>query len=139
MKRSLPVSIAIIAVLAAAWFVGDRVSGRSTSGGPAASAGSPTDVLGVEQFMKAVDRPQGVVRVEGVVSSASASDRLLTLIDRREFEECGVTTCAALYLPVRWSGPMPSVTELVRLEGQTMHEGGKLVFVARQVEHVRSP
>lgn len=139
MKRSSVVAVALVAVLATAGFVAKRIASRSLSADLSASAAAPTTVLGVEQFTKAADRYPGETRVEGVVSGVSPGDQLLTLIDRREFEECGVTTCAALYLPVRWAGQMPGVTELVRVEGQTNDEDGKLVFVARQVERVLKP
>lgn len=137
MKRSLLLAFVLIAVVAAAALVARRIAGRPS--GPAAPAGSPAGVLGVERFMNAVDHFPGLVRVEGVVRSASVGDHLLTLIDRREFEECGVTTCAALYLPVRWTGELPETGAIVRVEGQAKEEAGKLVFVARQVERMPKP
>lgn len=106
-----------------------------------ASPGSSATVeeLDVELFMRDVDRFRGVVRVIGVVNTASAADQMLTLLDRREFEECGVTTCASLYLPVRWGGEMPSSGETVRIKGKTQSEGDKLVFVAQLLERVVNP
>ena len=106
-----------------------------------ASPGDPAraEELDVELFMRDVDRFHGVVRVIGVVNTTSADDHMLTLLDRREFEKCGVTTCASLYLPVRWVGEMPSSGETVRIEGKTLDEGGKLVFVAQLLERVVKP
>ncbi|UCG88339.1 MAG: hypothetical protein JSW71_07290 [Gemmatimonadota bacterium] len=96
-------------------------------------------VLDVDPFMENVDRFRGPVRVTGVVNTASAADHMLTLIDRREFEECGVTTCAKLYLPVRWSGAMPESGQTVRVEGQVNEDDGKLVLVARTLESLNPP
>ena len=67
----------------------------------------PESILGVDTFMRNVDRHRGVVQVEGVVSAISEKDQTLALIDTREFQECGVTTCASLQLPVRWEGVSP--------------------------------
>ena len=99
-----------------------------------------SQAVGVEALMKNVDEHKGPVRVEGVVSAASAERQLLTLIDTRELDECGVTTCAQLKLPVRWTGVMPPVRAIVRVDGEVQRQpDGKLVFVARGVEEVRAP
>ena len=103
-------------------------------------AAEPQGAVGVEALMKNVDQHKGSVRVEGVVSAASAERQSLTLIDTRELEECGVTTCAQLKLPVRWTGTMPPVRAIVRVDGEVQRQpDGKLVFVARGVEQVRAP
>ena len=103
-------------------------------------AAEPQGAVGVEALMKNVDQHKGSVRVEGVVSAASAERQSLTLIDTRELEECGVTTCAQLKLPVRWTGTMPAVRAIVRVDGEVQRQpDGKLVFVARGVEQVRAP
>ena len=92
----------------------------------------------VGDFMKSVDSYDGSVSVAGVVSVVSAEDGLLALIDLREFEECGTTSCASLSLPVRWSGTMPSVANAVQVDGEIERAGEKLVFVAHQIRQ-RSP
>jgi len=94
------------------------------------------EVLGVEAFMRNVDDHRGTARVEGVVSAVAAADQALTLIDVAELERCGVVTCAPLSLPVRWSGPMPSVPDVVRLTGEVQDQHGKLVFLANTLEKV---
>ena len=110
---------------------------RQVGASPGSSA--TAEELDVELFMRDVDRFRGVVRVIGVVNTASDADHMLTLLDRREFEECGVTTCASLYLPVRWGGEMPSSGDTVRIKGKTQDEGGKFVFVAQFLERVVKP
>jgi hypothetical protein len=99
------------------------------------AAGSQTEsaVLGVQEFMKNVDRYQGQVRLEGVVSAVSPADQALSLIDIQEFKDCGVTTCAPLTLPVKWQGPLPSVRDVVQLEGEVRESGGKLFFEAQRL------
>jgi hypothetical protein len=100
------------------------------------AAGSQMDspVLGVQEYMKNVDRYKGQVRVEGVVSAVSPADQTLSLIDIQEFKECGITTCAPLTLPVKWQGPLPSVKDVVQLEGEVRKSGGKLYFEAKSLQ-----
>lgn len=95
---------------------------------------SSAPVLAVDNFMRNVDRHRGEVRVQGVVSAVSEKDQTLTLIDAQEFQECGVTTCAGLQLPVRWHGALPQVRDVVQITGQVQESDGKLLFVAQTLE-----
>lgn len=123
--------LAMVAVAGAAW------QGRMA----AASGDGPQPsqrVLGVDEFMTQVDDHKGPVLVQGVVSSASPDQKILALIDSKEFEACGVTTCARYTLPVSWGGAMPSVRAVVRVRGQVQETDGKLVFVATAVDTTRT-
>lgn len=126
MKRIASV-LCIVALLA--------VAGVAWHGRTAAAAGAGP--LGVDEFMARVDEHGGPVLVEGVVSSVAANQKMLALIDSKEFEACGVTTCARFTLPVSWAGAMPAVNAVVRVRGQVKETGGKLVFVASAVEPAR--
>lgn len=113
------------------------IAGRSYDGDPpaASSAGSTASrVLGVEELMKATTQPPGVLRVAGVVSAVSPAEKRLALIDLRELDECGKTTCAQFTLPVEWAGAMPAVRDVVRVEGEVKETNGKLIFVAHTLE-----
>ena len=94
----------------------------------------PDAVLGIEQLMKEVDNYRGEIRVEGVVSSVLPANQMLSLIDTREFKECGITTCAQFTLPVHWSGSMPAVEETVLIDGTVREIEGKLIFEAKGLE-----
>jgi len=100
---------------------------------------SPQKVLGVDDFMKNVDRYRGKVSMEGVVSAVAPEQQVISLIDAKEFQACEVTTCAQLTLPVQWRGPMPAVRDLVRVEGQAQEVKGRLMFVADKLEKVTRP
>jgi len=102
-------------------------------------AASPQKVLGVDDFMKNVDRYRGKVSLEGVVSAIAPEQQAISLIDGGEFQACGVTTCAQLTLPVQWRGPMPALRDLVIIEGQAQEVQGKLMFVADRLEKVTRP
>jgi hypothetical protein len=103
-----------------------------------ASDSKPDATLGVEQLMIDVDNFRGEIRVEGVVSSVVPAKQMLSLIDTREFEECGITTCAQFTLPVHWGGSMPAVEDTVRIDGTVKELEGKLVFEAKGLEKVVS-
>ncbi len=96
---------------------------------------SSGQALGIEILMRNVDQHRtGPVIVEGVVSVTDAANRTLALIDIAEFQECGVTNCAALTLPIRWSGPMPQLQSFVRVKGDVQEQDNRLVFVAQTLE-----
>jgi hypothetical protein len=100
---------------------------------------TPQAILGVDNFMKNVDRYRGKVSLEGVVNAVAPDQQAISLIDSGEFQACGVTTCAQLTLPVQWRGPLPAVRNLVRVEGQAQEVKGKLIFVADRLEKVTRP
>jgi hypothetical protein len=102
-------------------------------------AASRQAILGVDEFMKNVDRYRGKVSMEGVVSAVAPEQQAISLIDAKEFQACEVTTCAQLTLPVQWRGSMPAVRDLVRVEGQAQEVKGKLMFVAEKLETVTRP
>ena len=92
-------------------------------------------VLGVEEFMRNVEQyRQSSVTLEGVVSAVSVENQLVGLIDIREFRECKITTCSALTLPIRWSGSMPQVQEMVQVKGKLQEKDGRFVFLAQEME-----
>lgn len=109
--------------------------------GPANAQADPSSsklgIIGVDEFMRNTDRYPGAVRVEGVVGGVK--NGWIALIDLAEFEKCGVTTCAQLTLPVRWSGTSPILKQIVRVSGAVRRFEGKLVFQATALEVVPAP
>jgi hypothetical protein len=103
------------------------------------AAASRQAILGVDEFMKNVDRYRGKVSLEGVVSAVTPEQQAISLIDGGEFQACGVTTCAQLTLPVQWRGPLPAVGDQVSIEGQAQEIKGKLIFVADKLKKVTRP
>jgi len=96
-------------------------------------------ILGIDDFMKNVDRYRGKVSLQGVVSAVTPGQQAIYLIDAKEFQACGVTTCAQLTLPVQWRGSNPAVSDLVRVDGQAQEVKGKFMFVADKLEKVVRP
>ena len=99
---------------------------------------SSSAVIGVESLMKSPDKYPGVIQVEGAVSSVSPKKGTLTLIDKSELKECGVTNCAEYILPVQWKGPFPTVKEIVRIKGKVEKVNGKRIFVATSLKKIYS-
>ena len=131
-----PLTVAFITAMAVAFLLVFNIG----KGLPVAEAASPPQaVSGVDDFMKNVNRYRGKVSLEGVVSAVALEHQAVSLIDAKEFQTCGVTTCAQLTLPVQWRGPMPAVGDLVRVEGQARKIKGKLMFVADKLEKVSGP
>lgn len=97
---------------------------------------TPAAALGVDQFMREPEKHPGTQVIEGVVKTVSKRDHTLALIDVEEYRKCRVVTCSLLALSVRWTGEMPVVLDIVRVEGDVATEKGKLVFVSRKLEKV---
>ena len=93
-------------------------------------------IYGVNELMQSDSLPSGLVQLEGIVSGASPEEQRMALIDVSEFQACGVTTCASLYLPVQWNGPLPKIEEQVQIKGRIQDESGNLIFVAEALQKV---
>lgn len=129
MRRSL-IALAALTLLVAAALRAEVGSGTT------ATAPAPAHPLGVDQLIKEPEKHPGSLVVEGVVKTASKKGQSLALIDLAEYRKCQVVTCSLLALPVRWAGEMPRVLDIVRVEGEIVTVGGKLLFTARKLEQV---
>lgn len=95
-----------------------------------------SEIVSVEDYMKNIDDYPDSVVVEGVVSSVMPDDKIFTMIDVEEFRRCGVTNCAALTLPVSWSGDMPEEKDVLTVSGRVEDSDGKFIFVADAYEKI---
>ncbi len=84
-----PLTVSITTAMAVAFLL--VLSPALRAGEPAASRQA---ILGVDEFMKNLDRYRGKVSLEGVVSAIAPEQQAISLIDAKEFQACGVTTCA---------------------------------------------
>jgi hypothetical protein len=103
----------------------------------AEASASPKAILGVDEFMKNVDRHRGKVNLEGVVGTIVPGEQEITLMDRGKFLVCSCVQ--VILLPVTWRGPMPAMGDLIRIEGQAQEVKGKIMFVADKLEKVGHP
>lgn len=97
MNRRLTLTLSILIVVGAALlWQSRRTDEASVAAAEEVPASEPAAVLGVDQFMQAVDDYRGPVLVEGAVSAVVAGEQTLALIDVSELAQCGVVTCATL-------------------------------------------
>ncbi len=88
-----PLAIAVITAILLVFSIGQGLQADEV-------AASLPKVLGVDDFMKNVDRYRGKFGLEGVVSTVDPEHKAVSLIDAKEFQARGVTTRAQLTLPV---------------------------------------
>ncbi len=88
--------------------------------------------MSVDQLVKDGEHVTGSLTVSGVVRSASTSDGILTLIEAKEYETCGLSNCG-LFVPLRWSGDLPAVEAKVSVTGAIEKSADGLVLVASAV------
>lgn len=136
MKERMPMKMRLMVVFVALASMAGALTQTKTNA-PAESATASTNaVVGVETFMRGVERYKGRVQVEGVVQKVSAKAKSVALIDVEEFRKCGLADCADAVLPVRWTGKLPEAGQAVRVTGEVQKQKGKLVFVASELEKV---
>lgn len=150
MKVWKPVVAALVGGAAVLWFAINERPAQADGGSRSEPAEPPlaaplseqdqegasplAPLVGVDEFMRNVDRYEKAARVQGVVSAADADQGVLALIDAGEFQACQRTTCAKLALPVRWSKDMPGVAETVVVTGSVQGSAGSRIFVASRLE-----
>jgi hypothetical protein len=115
------------------------ITGCSSQNREATDATSElSSVLGVDEAMRNLGADTTVVAVEGVVQSVTSEEHLLTLIDVKEYQACGLSDCC-LYMPVRWTGTMPAIEDAVVVKGSIQTSDSGLVFVARELSQSAKP
>jgi hypothetical protein len=129
-----PVALAYLSVIAATFLLVCSI-GNSLQAAEASVSSKAT--LGVDEFMKNVDRYRGKVSLEGAVASVVPREQAITLMDRGKL---GICSCVQVnLLAVQWRGPMPAMGDLIRIEGQAQEVEGKLMFVADKLAKVGHP
>lgn len=126
--------LGVLLVVALTWYVQSQRT-RALATTKSASSAEEGAIIGVDELMKHTERYTGQLRVKGVVSGVATESQMISLIDMREFEECGVTSCASLTLPIRWAGQMPKVQDAILVSGEVQEAEGKLVFVAHALQN----
>lgn len=85
------------------------------------------------------DNPEkfkGEIVLRAVVSAVKESEGVFGVIDSREYESCGVLTCAKHNLPVKFDGELPARRTVVEITGEVIRDDKGLVFAARRVDRV---
>ncbi len=83
-------------------------------------------ILNVDDVAADPEAYSGIITVAGIVSFVNKSDSIFSIIDVREYELCGIVTCAANQIlistpPDRYSGELPSVEDKVIVSGKMIN------------------
>lgn len=99
------------------------------------SNGFANEIVGVDALMQAPQKYKGKIQVEGAVARVIADKKIIVLLDRKEWEECGeeAESCSKYKLPVQFSGDFPNIKEEVVFEGEIKKPDGRFVFVATSI------
>ena len=100
-----------------------------------ASHGIASDIVGVDSLMSSPHKYKGKIKVEGAVTKLLPDKKLVVLVDRKEWEECGeeAESCAKYKLPVQYSGEFPSIKDEVVFEGEIKKPDGRFLFQATNI------
>lgn len=133
-RRLVLLTVAGVVALGGVSLLSAHHPGRSTHAATAATTQAPARVLAVNDLRQAPERFTGPIRVQGVVGGTKESDHMFGLVDTREVEKCGTTTCAEFLLPVRWTGAMPQVGEAVTVSGRLQQSARGLILRASAID-----
>lgn len=132
------VSLAGVVVICGIAYAFVRNTGASVDE-PVHRATEAKTVEGTVQVDDLAEHPekfQGEIVLRAAVAGVNKSEGVFEVIDSREFESCGVLTCAKNYLPVKFSGELPGPGTVVQITGEVVKGDKGLVFDAGRVDRV---
>lgn len=100
------------------------------------SAASTRRVVHVDELAAHPEEFKGEFVLRAVVAGVKESEGVLSVIDSREYESCGVLTCAENYLPVKVGGKLPQPKTVVELTGLVVKNDKGLLFEASRLDVV---
>ncbi len=93
-------------------------------------------VVHVDELAAKPEEFNGEFVLRGVVAGVKESEGVISVIDSREYESCGVLTCAENYLPVKLTGKLPQPKTVVELTGRIVKSDKGLLFEASDLDVV---
>ena len=76
--------------------------------------------------------------VTGVVGTVVSKQKIFTIIDRSEYAECKVVTCARYEIPIEFDGKLPKPEQVVVATGRLVQrEPGRFLFKAGRVAVIK--
>ena len=80
-------------------------------------------VIDVDDFASDPSAYHGIIGIRGIVASTHQSDSSFVIIDVREYELCGILTCAANEITIRvpadkYSGELPDSEDIIVAYGE---------------------
>lgn len=137
MSRQTSAIFSILVGVALSFFAPPNPTSATTPAPSASGRDTQTTeaVLSVDDVAAHPESYKKPVSVRGVVAYVSEKERTVVLISESEFATCG-TSCPEIALPVRWQDALPSVADLVLVQGQVEKVRKGFLFVARKAEIV---
>ena len=93
-------------------------------------------VVNVDDLAEKPENFKGDIVLRAVVAGVNKSEGVFGAVDSREFESCGVLTCADNTLPVKFAGELPNVKTVVEITGRIVRNKKGLSIEAKRVEVV---
>ena len=132
----MPVVI-LAAVLLVAGLAHAFLRAGSSPAEPSVAAAGPDTASGIVHVAELAENPgayRGEFVLHGVVAGVSTTDGVFGIIDSREFDSCGLLTCADHVIPVRFAGELPDLGTEVEITGRVIRRPEGLLIDARHVE-----
>ncbi len=96
-----------------------------------------TEVVNVDDLAGNPKGFQGEFLLRGAVAGVRKTDGVFAVVDSREFESCGVLTCALNTIPVKFDGELPAPRTIVKITGRVVQGEKGLIINAASVEAVK--
>lgn len=78
------------------------------------------------------------IGVKGVVSTVTPEQKIFTLIDLKEYEECNSSvSCATFQIPVKYNNVSPKSKDKIIAYGKIQKSNGKYLFISNKMEHIK--
>jgi hypothetical protein len=94
-------------------------------------------VIEIDDFVAKPESFSGEIVLKAVVAGVTEDASVFGVIDAREFEECGVLSCAKNVVPVKFNGEIPALETIVNITGEVVRRDEGLVFEAKAVDVVK--
>ncbi len=96
-----------------------------------------SEVVQVDDLAKNPEAFQEVFVLRGAVAGVRKTDGIFAVVDSREFESCGVLTCAINTIPVKFDGELPKPRTIVEITGRVVQGAKGLIINAESVKAVK--
>ncbi len=96
-----------------------------------------TEVVNVDDLAGNPEGFKGEFVLRGAVAGVRKTDGVFAVVDSREFESCGVLTCALNTIPVKFDGELPAPKSIVEITGRVIRGEKGLIINAESVKAVK--
>ncbi len=96
-----------------------------------------SEVVNVDDLAKKPEDFKGEFVLRGAVAGVRKTDGIFAVVDAREFESCGVLTCAINTIPVKFDGELPAPKSIVEITGRVIQGEKGLIINAEHVKAVK--